>query len=96
MKNKFYGVTVEEKYGEWEVQQSLLLRLPEDEDPDKYMRYYNLDWYGQECTKADEDYDGWINNDIMKHRAGDWAEISEECFNELAATKVVYAVGGTI
>ena len=80
---KYYIGVIEEKYGEFEVQQSLLVRLPADIDPDKYMEQYNRDWYGQECTSHDEDHDGWIENDFMMHRAGKVTEISEACFNEL-------------
>tara|TARA_R100001082_G_C4318976_1_gene140213 strand:+ start:284 stop:601 length:318 start_codon:yes stop_codon:yes gene_type:complete len=85
-KLKFYVAHIEERYGEFEVYQSLLLNLPEDEDPDKYMEEYNRDWYGQECTEADEDEDGWIENDWMMHRAARVAEISESCFDELVKT----------
>lgn len=92
MNIKYYIATIEERYGEFEVKESLLLRLPESFNPNKHMEEYNRDWYGQGCTEADEDESGWIDNDFMKHRAGDLAEISEECFNELAATKVVYEV----
>ena len=85
-KNKYYIALIEERYGEFEVQQALLLCLPEDEDPDKHMEECNRDWYGQECTKADEDYDGWIENDFMMHRAGKVTEISKSCFDELVIT----------
>jgi|TARA_R100000742_G_C4266620_1_gene84730 hypothetical protein len=79
-KNKYYVAHIEERYGEFEVQQAILLCLPEDEDPDKHMENYNRDWYGQEC---EEDENGWVENDSMMHRAGKVTEISEACFNEL-------------
>jgi len=81
---KYYIAVIEEKYGEFEVQHSLLLRLPEDVDPDTYMEEYNRDWYGQERTKDDETFDGWIENDFMMHGAGAVIEISKSCFDELA------------
>ena len=88
-KTKYYVAHIEERYGEFEVQEALLLRLPADEDPDKYMEEYNLDWYGQGCTKADEDYGGWIDNDFMMHRAGAVIEISKSCFDELVKTNAL-------
>tara|TARA_R100000152_G_C6709171_1_gene137096 strand:+ start:508 stop:786 length:279 start_codon:yes stop_codon:yes gene_type:complete len=81
---KYYIAVIDEKYGEFEVYQPLLLRLSEDLDPDTYMEEYNRDWYGQECTKDDEKFDGWIENDFMMHRAGAVIEISKSCFDELA------------
>ena len=83
MGDKFYIGLIEEQYGEFEVKQSLLLRLPEDEDPDKYMEKYNRDWYGQGRSQDDENEGGWIENDWMMHRAGEVTEISESCFDEL-------------
>ena len=50
---------------------------------------YNLDWYGQECTKADEDENGWIENDYMMHRAGSVTEISKGCFDELVKLRAL-------
>ena len=53
------------------------------------MEEYNLDWYGQECTKADEDENGWIENDYMMHRAGSVTEISKGCFDELVKLRAL-------
>ena len=91
MGNKFYIALIEERYGEFEVQQSLLMRLSEDVDPDKHMKEYNRDWYGQECTVDDENDDGWIENDWMIHRAGKVTEISESCFDELVEKRALNA-----
>tara|TARA_R100001443_G_scaffold115398_2_gene133071 strand:- start:376 stop:645 length:270 start_codon:yes stop_codon:yes gene_type:complete len=83
MSNKYYIGVIEEKYGEFEVRQPLLFSLPESFNPNKHLVEYNRDWYGQDCTDADEDENGWIENDFMMHRACKVTEISEACFNEL-------------
>ena len=55
MSNKYYIGVIEEKYGEFEVKQPLLFSLPESFNPNKHMEEYNRDWYGQDCTDADDD-----------------------------------------
>lgn len=86
---KYYIAVIEEKYGEFDVQHSLLFSVPESFNPNKHLEEYNRDWYGQGCTEADEDENGWIENDFMMHRAGKVTEISKSCFDELAETQAL-------
>jgi hypothetical protein len=84
---KYYVGKIDEQYGEFEVQQSILFATAGD--PDEIMEVIAKDWYGQDDHDSTGLPEGmYWNCGEMAYGAGRYYEVSKATYDELKDKRV--------
>ena len=83
---KYYIGNIDEQYGEFEVQQSILFATAGD--PDEVMEEIAKDWYGLDEHDSDGLREGMYWNYGMAYGAGRCYEVSKATYDELKDKRV--------
>lgn len=84
---KYYVGKIDEQYGEFEVEQSILFATTEN--PSDILEEIAKDWYGQDEHDSDGLREGmYWNCGEMAYGAGNYYEVSEAVYAELKDKRV--------
>lgn len=83
---KYYIGNIDEQYGEFEVEQSILFAT--GGNPDEIMEVIAKDWYGLDEHNSDGLREGMYWNDTMAYGAGDHYEVTKATYDELKDKRV--------
>jgi len=83
---KYYIGNIDEQYGEFEVQQSILFATAGD--PDEVMEVIAKDWYGLDEHDSMGLREGMYWNDGMAYGAGRHYEVTKATYDELKDKRV--------
>ena len=78
---KYYVGNIDEHYGEFEVEQSILFTTTKD--PEDILEEIAKDWYGQDEHNSDGLPEGMYWNDGMAYGAGRHHEVTKATYDEL-------------
>ena len=83
---KYYIGNIDEQYGEFEVEESILFATAGD--PDQLMEEIAKDWYGLDEHDSDGLPEGMYWNDTMAYGAGRHYEVTKATYDELKDKRV--------
>lgn len=83
---KYYVGNIDEQYGEFEVEQSLLFATTKD--PSDVLEEIAKDWYGQDEHNSDGLPEGMYWNDGMAYGAGRYYEVTKATYDELKDKRI--------
>jgi len=83
---KYYIGNIDEQYGEFEVEQSILFATAGDAD--QLMEQLAKDWYGLDEHNSDGLREGMYWNDTMAYGAGCHYEVTKATYDELKAKRI--------
>jgi len=83
---KYYIGNIDEKYGEFEVEQSILFATAGDAD--QLMEQLAKDWYGLDEHNSDGLREGMYWNDTMAYGAGCHYEVTKATYDELKDKRI--------
>ena len=83
---KYYIGNIDEQYGEFEVEQSILFATAGDDD--QLMERLAKEWYGLDEHKSDGLREGMYWNDNMAYGAGGHYEVTKTTYDELKDKRV--------
>jgi hypothetical protein len=83
---KYYVGNIDEQYGEFEVEQSILFATARD--PDDVMEEIAKDWYGLDHHDSMGLREGMYWNDGMAYGAGRCHEVTKSTYDELKEKRV--------
>jgi hypothetical protein len=78
---KYYVGNIDEQYGEFEVEQTILFATAGD--PDQLMEEIAKDWYGLDEHDSEGLREGMYWNDTMAYGAGEYYEVTKGTYDEL-------------
>jgi len=83
---KYYIGNIDEQYGEFDVEQSILFATAGDAD--QLMEQLAKDWYGLDEHNSDGLREGMYWNDTMAYGAGCHYEVTKATYDELKAKRI--------
>jgi len=83
---KYYVGNIDEQYGYFEVEQSILFATAGD--PDEVMEEIAKDWYGLDEHDSDGLREGMYWNEGMAYGAGRYYEVTKATYDELKDKRV--------